>query len=172
MAISRAPKGTVMGIFAAIAACIGFASAAVAQPAPQPKPAPAPASGPSDMSYAVETFAYPNAAQILKEQGITLYTGDGHIMLTNCSAAHDITVKARDAGKDFCFAVTGKKGYLSLNLPGAYGIWTQDYAVTATITSDGKDTVVNAPKNTYTGFGEGDQQKHAPSVLVTLRANG
>ncbi|MEV5511298.1 hypothetical protein [Streptomyces orinoci] len=123
------------------------------------------------MPYAVETFAYPNAAQILKDQGITLYSGDGHIMLTNCSMAHDITVKARDTSKDFCFAVTGKKGFLSLNLPGAYGMWTQDYAVTATITSHGKDTVVNAPKNNWTGFGEGDEHDKSASVLVTLRAN-
>ncbi|GAA3035857.1 hypothetical protein GCM10020000_11730 [Streptomyces olivoverticillatus] len=38
-----------------------------------------------------------------------------------------------------------KKGYLALELKSAYGMWTQDFAVTAKVTADGKDTYVNAP---------------------------
>lgn len=144
---------------------------AVAQPASQPKPTPSPASASAEMPYAVETFEYPGAAKIQKEQGITLSTGDGHIVLADCAVTHDITVKSRTGQKDYCFAVTGKKGYLALELKSAYGMWTQDFAVTAKVTADGKDTYVNAPRNDYTPFGEAGDTGQS-SVLVELRVTG
>ncbi|WP_308312433.1 hypothetical protein [Streptomyces sp. ISL-11] len=126
-------------------------------------------SGDTDMPFAVEKFEYPDSAKILKEKGIELYKGDGRITLTDCSNTHDIEVRSR-VGK-FCFAVKGKQGRLLLKLPDAYGIWTEDHPVQAKITVDGKDTLIDAPKNDYKPFGESvDTTKRA--VLLELRVTG
>ncbi len=134
---------------------------------------PADPTGPGDahMPSAVETFDYPGAAKIQAERGITLKRGDGHIMLTDCATAFDIKVESRTADTYHCFKVSGKQGYLTMELPDAYGIWTQDHPVRATLTTDGKQTVVNAARNDYTPVGEaGDASKR--SVLVELRVTG
>jgi hypothetical protein len=160
---SRVRKAFITCAVASIASSAGYATLAVAQPASQVAVV-----ADSDIPLAVEDFAYPGAAEILQNQKIALKRGDGHIMLSDCVAAHDITVKSRLAQKTFCFAVTGKQGYLALELPDAFGMWTEDYPVQAKIVSDGNETVVNAPKNDYTPFGEaGDSAKR--SVLVELR---
>ncbi|WP_229324052.1 hypothetical protein [Streptomyces sp. UNOC14_S4] len=143
----------------------------MAQPSSaQPASTTVAASADDAMPSAVETFEYPDAAQILKEKGIALHSGDGHILLTDCSAQHDITVLSRDL-KDFCFAVKGKQGHLVLELAGAYGIWTEDHPVQATITLDGKSSVIEAPPNDYKGFGEGKEGAKR-AVLLELNVTG
>ncbi|MEU6367599.1 hypothetical protein ABZ876_18115 [Streptomyces sp. NPDC046931] len=143
---------------------VGFATLASASPT---EPAPTDTGMPS----AVETYDYPGAAKIQAEQKITLKRGDGHILLTDCASAFDIKVESRTAGMYFCFKVSGKQGFLTMELPDAYGIWTQDHPVQATLDTGGKETVVNAPKNDYTPVGEaGDTSKR--SVLVELRVTG
>ncbi|MFI1496728.1 hypothetical protein [Streptomyces platensis] len=138
---------------------------AVAQAAPQDDPPPVAA---AEMPTAVEDFGYPNAARILQDQKIALKRGDGHIMLTSCDSAHDIMVKSRTGQVDYCFAVRGTKGYLTMELADAFGMWTEGHPVQATITADGKSTVINAPKKEYTPLGEaGSSEKR--SVLVELR---
>ncbi|MEW2029899.1 hypothetical protein AB0901_05150 [Streptomyces roseifaciens] len=80
---------------------------------------------------AVETFEYPGAAKILKERGIELDRGDGHILLADCKVSQDIVVlslgkedKATEGRGRYCFRVTGsgKKGYLSLQIPDTYAV--------------------------------------------------
>ncbi|MET9412625.1 hypothetical protein ABZY03_00285 [Streptomyces klenkii] len=145
----------------------------MAQPAP-PQAAPTAVGTTSDdeaMPFAVETYEYPDAAKILAEKGITLFKGDGHILFTDCAAPHDITVKSRTGQKEFCFAVKGKQGYLSLKLADAYGIWTEDHPVDATITVDGQETTIKAPRNDYKPFGEAaDASKRA--ILLELKVTG
>ncbi|OIJ94439.1 hypothetical protein BIV25_22835 [Streptomyces sp. MUSC 14] len=164
MTMSRIGKALVVG--AAVAAvssvgCVAYASAVGAPPA-------APGATATDMPFAVETFDYPGAAKIQAERKITLKRGDGHIVLTDCNSAYDVKVESRTAGMYYCFKVSGKQGYLTMELPDAYGIWTQDHPVQATLTTDGRKSVVNAPKNDYTPVGEaGDTSKK--SVLVELR---
>ncbi|MFF1482373.1 hypothetical protein ACFVYD_33300 [Streptomyces sp. NPDC058301] len=172
MAIRRARKALFTGI-AGIAALSGTAATfAVAQAAPRSSaPAAVRALDTADMPSAVEDFAYPNAAKILQEQKITLKRGDGHITLTDCQSAHDIEVRSRTAQKNFCFAVSSKQGYLTMELPDAFGMWTEDHPVRATITAGGNQTVIDAPKNDYTPMGEGDVSKQR-SVLVDLRVTG
>ncbi len=58
-------------------------------------------------------------------------------------------VKSRTGSGEFCFAVNGNKGYLALELDQAFGMWTEGHPVQAKVTSDGKETVINAPKNDY-----------------------
>ncbi|MFI1796469.1 hypothetical protein ACH427_03790 [Streptomyces sp. NPDC020379] len=140
--------------------------------APQSAPAKvAVAAGDDEMPFGVEKFEYPEAAKILNERGIKLFKGDGHISLTDCAATHDIKVRSRTGQKEFCFAVKGKQGYLSLELADAYAIVTEDHPVEAKVTLDGKESTVSAPKNDYTAFGEaGDTRKQA--VLLELRVTG
>ncbi|PKV88517.1 hypothetical protein [Streptomyces sp. TLI_146] len=131
------------------------------------------------MPSTVEDFAYPGAAKILQNQKITLKRGDGRIQLTDCNSGYDIQVESHVGGHFFCFAVSGKQGFLTLELPDAYGIWTKSHPVKATLTAkdDGAQAVVNAPaaergeETAYTPVGEsGDVGKR--SVLVELRVTG
>ncbi|MFE1765381.1 hypothetical protein ACFW81_14355 [Streptomyces angustmyceticus] len=142
-----------------------MAGLTIAQAAPQDDPPPATT---TEMPSAVEDFGYPDAARILKEQGISLKRGDGHIVLTGCDSAYNIMVKSRTGAKEFCFSVRGTKGYLAMELADTFGMWTVGHPVQATITADGKETVVNAPKDDYKPLGEsGSSEKR--SVLVELR---
>ncbi|TXJ84360.1 hypothetical protein E2C11_06605 [Streptomyces lavendulae] len=146
---------------------VGFAAIASADGSAPTSPQP----GASDMPSAVETFDYPGAARIQAERKIVLKRGDGHIILTGCDSAYDIKVESRTADMFFCFKASGKQGYLAMELPDAYGIWTEDHPVQATLTAEGKETVVNAPKNDYTPVGEaGSAAKR--SVLIELRVKG
>ncbi|WP_058042315.1 hypothetical protein [Streptomyces roseifaciens] len=125
------------------------------------------------MPFAIETFQYPNGAKLSQDQGIVLGKGDGHILLTDCGSTQDITVKARvgQTIKDFCFTVKGKQGYLVLEIADAFGIWTKDHPVQATVRANGERTVIDAPKNDYTPFGEGSGSA-ARAVLLELRVTG
>ncbi|MDD9381232.1 hypothetical protein M8Z33_32190 [Streptomyces sp. ZAF1911] len=165
MAISRARKALLTGLVGAAAAVAGVASLGVAHAGPQ---APA-AVAAADMPIALEDFSYPDAARILADQKITLKRGDGNIVFVDCAAGTpDITVKSRIAQKNFCFDVIGTKGWLTLELPDAFGIWTEAHPVQAKITADGQETVVDAPANDYKPFGEAGDSG-TPSVLVELR---
>ncbi|MEV5283130.1 hypothetical protein [Streptomyces sp. NPDC052811] len=170
MAIRRARKALLIGIVGVIAASAGAATLATAQAAPHSS-APTTASAlAADMPSTVESFDYPNAAKVLQDQKITLKKGDGHIVLSDCASGYDIQVKARTAlsSANFCFTVSGTRGYLTMEVPDSFGIWTKEHPVQATLTADGQETVVNAPKNDYTPMGEtGDSGKR--SMLVELR---
>ncbi|QZY20943.1 hypothetical protein K7C20_33300 [Streptomyces decoyicus] len=161
----RARKALLAGFVGALSLSAVMAGLTFAQAAPQDDPAPAAA---AEMPSAVEDFSYPNAARILQDQKISLKRGDGHITLTGCDSAHDIMVKSRTGQMDYCFAVHGTKGYLTMELADAFGMWTEGHPVQATITADGKETVINAPKNDYKPLGEaGSSEKR--SVLLELR---
>ncbi|WP_269853123.1 hypothetical protein [Streptomyces sp. RPT161] len=163
----------VAGALAISAAVATLTTAQAAQPDPTPAPPVSPTASSADdaMPSAVEDFAYPGAAKIFQDKQILLKRGDGHILLTDCKSPHAIMVESRTAQKQFCFAVSGKQGELTLELPDAYGIWTQDHPVEATVKSDDKETVVEAGKNDYQPFGEsGTSGKRA--VLVELRVTG
>lgn len=123
--------------------------------------------------YAVEDFGYPDAEGILKEKGIVLRRGDGHITLTDCSAPHQIQVwTLQNTEGRYCFRVTGKTGYLSLEVNRVHAIRTDDRAVRASLTTDGKTTTVDVPKDDYKPVGEGDQKDPRPAVLVELKVTG
>ncbi|MFB6572837.1 hypothetical protein, partial [Streptomyces noursei] len=128
--------------------------------------------------YAVETFEYPGAAKILKERGIALRKGDGHIVLADCYASQDIVVNSTelnnvDRGR-YCFKVTGtgKTGYLTLEIPDVITIAAGDYLVQANLTADGQTTSVKVSKNDTKSVGEGTNPPGNRSVLVELRVTG
>ncbi|OKI02615.1 hypothetical protein A6A06_16545 [Streptomyces sp. CB02923] len=143
----------------------------------------APTTGDEDVPpYAVETFEYPDAAKILKEQGIALRRGDGHIVLGDCldPASQDIQVSTafRHSGQTvpgrYCFKVTGtgKSGYLTLEVPRVYNVITGDVTVQASLTANKKTESVNVGKNDIKGFGSADDTPAGFPVLVELRVTG
>ncbi|MFF4748004.1 hypothetical protein [Streptomyces sp. NPDC001268] len=136
-----------------------------------------------DIPYAVEDFTHPRAEKILQDRKIVLKRGDGGIMLkpgdgagglSGCSEARDIWVESRvDQKLGYCFVATGTTGYLAMEIPDSFMLWTQDRAVRATVTADGKKTTYEAGKDQVTPIGEADQTGgEKRSVLVELRITG
>jgi hypothetical protein len=123
------------------------------------------------LTSAVEDFAYPNADLIQQQKKILLKRGDGNIVLVPCDGITDILIKNRVSPTlAFCFDVKAKPGYLSLELPDSFGIFTETYPVKATISANGEETVINAQANAYVPFGESIDGTR--SVLVELRVTG
>ncbi|MFE7121312.1 hypothetical protein ACFU99_38370 [Streptomyces sp. NPDC057654] len=131
-----------------------------------------PGAGGDEMPSAVEDFAYPNAEQILKEQGIRLIRGDGRIMLADCSdATNAVQVYARDQDEPFCFSVTGRGGYLALDLPKTYMIKGNDNTTKADLTVPGEATTTyDIAKNAWTQVGEAADPKKREHTLVEIRS--
>ncbi|MEI5006896.1 hypothetical protein RB196_05780 [Streptomyces sp. PmtA] len=119
----------------------------------------------------MEDFEYPGAERILAEKGIVLRKGDGHILLTECSAANQIQVWTRQnkEGK-YCFRVIGKTGSLTLEVKDVHAVETEGRAVRASLTADGKTTTVDVAKDDYRPVGEGTGGK--PAVLIELKVTG
>ncbi|MEX3102389.1 hypothetical protein DF268_36450 [Streptomyces sp. V2] len=122
------------------------------------------------MPSAVEDFSYPGADQVFQERKITLKRGDGRITLVNCGESWNIKIESRLTEGGYCFRATAKTGFLSLELPEAFGVWTDDHPVSATLTAAGKETVVKVPVDEYKPVGETNTGLH--SVLVELRVTG
>ncbi|MFD6475225.1 hypothetical protein ACFWEH_17210 [Streptomyces anulatus] len=151
---------------ATVTACLCVGALSVAQASPQ---TPLAERAAEDMPSIVEDFNYPGADRILAERNIKLKRGDGHITLVNCDTPWNIKVESRLDNSGYCFQATTKTGYLTLELPDAYGIWAEEHPVKATLTAEGKETVVNVPSNDYLPVGE---STGLPSVLVELRVTG
>ncbi|GAA2469671.1 hypothetical protein ACFPFX_35140 [Streptomyces mauvecolor] len=165
MAISRVRKLLMTGLasaFAVTATALGAAHAVTGSTTPA-------AAASDEMPSTIEDFNYPDAAKIQAEKGITLKRGDGHIVLTACDGTEGIKVISKTGQKDYCFAVKAKRGYVALELAKAYGIWTKADPVKTTIKDpDGDITVINAPANTFTGYGEATAER-VPASLIELR---
>ncbi|WP_229886942.1 hypothetical protein [Streptomyces subrutilus] len=123
------------------------------------------------MPYAIEDFGYPDAAKIEADRAIVLKRGDGNVLLQACDGTQDVTVNTRSGEKDYCFDVKAKPGYLTLSVPKAWGIWTGDAPVKSTIEAGGKTTVIDAPANDFTSFGEATAEG-VSSALIELRVTG
>ncbi|MFF0744953.1 hypothetical protein ACFYVL_31580 [Streptomyces sp. NPDC004111] len=164
-----------LGLLALGGTITGFATANAAAAPTDPRAAAA-------MPSAVEDFSYPGAEQLLQDRKIVLKRGDGRIVLKggagdqgreSCRDARDIFVESRLDKKGFCFTTTGTSGYLTLEIPEAFYLWTQDRAMKATVKADGTSTVYDAPKNEVTQIGETDTPNgEQRSVLVELRITG
>ncbi len=171
MAITRARKGLMLGASGAFAAALVAAALTIGSPASAAPAQPVAAGSSADMPSAVEDFNYPGADRIRQERNVTLKRGDGHITLVSCSEAWNIKIESRLDNGGYCFRATTKTGFLTLELPDAYGVWTEDHPVKATLTADGKETVVSVPTDDYQPVGEAGGTG-LRSVLVELRVTG
>ncbi|WP_093820078.1 hypothetical protein [Streptomyces sp. PpalLS-921] len=125
----------------------------------------------SDMPSAVEDFTYPNAAQIEAETGAVLKRGDGHLVFIACDGSEDIKIESAHGQQYFCFRLISKPAFLALEIPKAYGIWTTDDPVEATVQkTDGTSTVIDAPAGTFTGYGEAGADRER-TTLIELRVD-
>ncbi|PRH76723.1 hypothetical protein C6N75_24070 [Streptomyces solincola] len=167
MAQKRARTALLTALAAAAASVVAVTAIGAANATPPTAPNPDEAA----MVAPVEDFTYPDANRIQQEQKILLKKGDGNITLVPCDGVTDIMVKSRTGAQQFCFDVKAKPGYLTLELADAFGIFTEDYPVKATITAEGEKTVINAPANDYVTFGEATEGG-SRSVLVELRVTG
>ncbi|MEX3106609.1 hypothetical protein DF268_04110 [Streptomyces sp. V2] len=163
MVISRAQKILIAGAGVGVALTGGAALAIAA-----PKAAPAAGDEPP---YAVESFAYPDAARIQAEQGIKLVRGDGRITLVACDdAADQIKVLSRAGTGDFCFAATSPTGFLTLELADVFAVQTESHPVRVELSAEGQTETVDVPKNDFQGVGEGIGKP--PTVLLEIRVTG
>ncbi|GAA2339910.1 hypothetical protein Scani_02020 [Streptomyces caniferus] len=160
--MKRSSRLLAAGIVAAAAVMQGAAVAAATDQPDDP--------GTTTEPSAVEDFAYPQADKIFKEKGILLKRGDGHIVLATCDSRPDLVeMSTRDLGK-FCFRVTGKKGYLSMELPRVYGIKGNDYKLRANMTVNNRDVSFDITKNAWTPVGETADPTHRDHTLLELVA--
>lgn len=167
MGMIRARKallGVLIAVLAGSATKVGVAYAENGSAAESP------AVAGSEMPYAIENFDYPGAAQILEETGVLLKRGDGHIVMAPCDGDNDILILRSEVGAtEHCFDVTAKPAFLTLEIPKAHGIWTKAYPVKTTVREDdGTTTVINAPANDFTGYGESGASGER-TMLIELR---
>ncbi|MFD7827728.1 trypsin-like serine protease [Kitasatospora sp. NPDC059803] len=122
---------------------------------------------------AVENFAYPDAAKILAERNITLKSGDGHIVLADCTAGPgQVQLYSRAANpSEVCFKINGPAGYLALEIPKIYNIKGDDHTVKATVSTDGTTSTIDLAKNVWTPVGEGGTAG-SETTLLELNATG
>lgn len=136
----------------------------------------------------VEDYSYPNADQILAQQNIKLLSGDGHIILADCSTApvNNIGVlklhSADDAGNrsTFCFRILANTGVLLLNVPGVYDLHGDGvsnsgvgHQVTADVQPKGGDTIhVPVDPDGTTQVGIGADPGSPPTTLLKLTVTG
>ncbi|WP_146104736.1 hypothetical protein [Streptomyces cinnamoneus] len=175
MARSSTRNGVTAATITAFALLVGLATSSAAQPGPSqatPRAATAPApDGDDDMPFAVEKFEYPDSAKILKEKGITLQRGDGHIVLADCAVSNDIEIRTRVGQKNYCFEVKSRPGDLTLQIPQAFSIAVKDFQVAATIKVDGAESNINV-KNGLATFGEAGTPPTGRADLIRLKVAG
>ncbi|GAA2791983.1 hypothetical protein GCM10010505_19400 [Kitasatospora aburaviensis] len=108
---------------------------------------------------AVEGYGYPGAARILEQQHVRLKSGDGNILLIDCSSPGnllEVFSRALDPGPaKICFRVDSPTGYLALELPSVYSIKGDDHTVRATLHNGSSSSSTEIRKNYYTPVGEG-----------------
>jgi hypothetical protein len=132
---------------------------------------------PTEQSSLVEDFEHPNkegAAAI----GMTLKKGNGKIFWVDCAAGGDLMTVESDSittpNNSACFRVTGKDGYLSLNIPSTYFIKGDSHKIQATLTTqvDGaevkRDYAIKSGQ--FTPVGETVHPEEGPAALVELRS--
>jgi hypothetical protein len=133
----------------------------------------------------IEDFAYPNAAAILATHNIRLNRGNGYILFTDCTepvkaGEGRIDVESSNINghaKRFCFRVTSRSGWLSLEVPAVYAIDGRKAGagskVTAEVTTDdGEHTTVDVSPTQTTPVGVGADPENKPTTLLELRVTG
>ncbi|MFD5906382.1 FG-GAP-like repeat-containing protein [Streptomyces microflavus] len=126
------------------------------------------------LPFAVEDGAYPYRADILDVTGADLIAGDGNIIYTSCSEPHQIKVWARNlATQDsmICFVAAGT-GYLSVSIPRAFRIETNDRDLKANVSIDGTTENLTVPRDSAKGFGEANPADPKQAVLLDMRVTG
>ncbi|MFD7079306.1 hypothetical protein ACFYXV_31170 [Streptomyces sp. NPDC002181] len=121
--------------------------------------------------YAIEDFAYPNADKILAEQKIKLKSGDGHILLAECTGAPELMEVFSHKNEKICFRVTGDKGYLSLEIPSVFGVKGNNYAAQVEMSAGAEQKSFTVDKNAWTAVGETADDQGRDFMLLEIRTS-
>ncbi|WP_158892198.1 tachylectin-related carbohydrate-binding protein [Amycolatopsis anabasis] len=127
---------------------------------------------PAEQDPPVEDYAYPNADQIYADRGIRLKTGDGNILLVDCGDRTDVMKVNTSKNTTFCFAITGPRGYLSLELPETFLAKGDDHDIEVTLVTKGRSETVPIAKEKWTKLGEAAKPADGPATLVEIKATG
>ncbi|NLU80931.1 hypothetical protein HCA58_21740 [Micromonospora sp. HNM0581] len=131
-----------------------------------------------------EDFTHPGAARILEEHGLEVFKGDGRIWFDTSRtfdtgpqcAVGDVQVEqlldAPPYGIWYCFKTKGTDGYLTLKVPGTFGVRGGNQPLTAKAElPDGVETFnIGANQSVPIRPGSGDDMPQA--ILVELRLAG
>ncbi|MEV4948987.1 hypothetical protein [Streptomyces sp. NPDC053755] len=121
--------------------------------------------------FVAEEFGYPNADSILREKGIVLKRGDGHITLAECGSETGLLqiMRRPEDAYPVCFKVTGNSGFLTVEIPSVYGVKGNDYDTTVdmTVGTEQKSFAVNP--NQWTAVGETTDPEAREYMLVEIR---
>ncbi|MGW6447714.1 hypothetical protein [Lentzea sp. NPDC055074] len=160
-------------------ACVGVLSAAaiLATTAIALNVGAAASDEPTGQSSLIEDFEHPNkeaAAAI----GITLKKGDGRIYWVDCAVGGDLLTVESDSittpDHIACFRVTGRDGYLALEIPSTYFIKAGSLKIKALLTAkvDGQEVKreYTIQPGTLTPVGETIHPEEGMAALVELRS--
>lgn len=133
----------------------------------------------------VEDFAYPEADAILAEHGVRVHTGDGNITFVpaEAGACAPGLIRVETALDEepwlelFCFATSGARGFLTLEVPHSFLVRAAAAPLRATtiVPADGTTTgevereVHDVPANRSVSVEAGDGVEAPSAVLVELR---
>ncbi len=136
-------------------------------------------------SSLVEDFAYPGAAAILAADDLKLFKGDGHILYDSKRTLDDgqcpvglIQVEKSTGGLPpfglyYCFSTIGTKGFLTLEIPGTFGVrgGTEDLVVKARVSGDpaSETKEFEVEPNEPVAIDPGSGSDLPQSVLVEIR---
>ncbi|WP_406193938.1 FG-GAP-like repeat-containing protein [Kitasatospora sp. NBC_01560] len=123
--------------------------------------------------FAVEGYAYPDAARILAESGVRLKSGNGNILLAACApGGGQLRIMARERD-DICFRMTGTTGRLSLEVPRVHGIQSDGVRdVSVAMSVDGTTTSFPVDKKLWTAVGEAADPQSRAHTLLDITATG
>ncbi|MFJ9939538.1 hypothetical protein [Streptomyces erythrochromogenes] len=121
--------------------------------------------------YAVEDFSYPNADKILAEQKIKLKSGNGHILLAECTGAPELMEVFPLKNEKVCFRVTGDVGYLSLEIPSVFGVKGNNYAAQVEMTTGTEQKTFAVDKNAWTAVGQTADEQGRDFMLLEIRTS-
>ncbi|AXE27823.1 hypothetical protein C0216_28345 [Streptomyces globosus] len=119
--------------------------------------------------FAIEDGAYPNADKILAEQKIKLKSGNGHILLAECTGAAELMEVFSHANEKICFKTTGDKGYLSLEIPAVFGVKGNAYAAQVDMSAGDEEKTFTVDKNAWTAVGETADEQGRDFMLLEIR---
>ncbi|MFI5494256.1 hypothetical protein [Actinoplanes sp. NPDC051859] len=131
-------------------------------------------------SSLVEDFSYPGADTILKDFGLKVFKGDGHITFTTRKsyddgqcAANEIQVErsldVEPYGYYYCFKTVGTTGLLTLEVPGTFGVRAGSTDVQAKAKLPEGTKTFEIPAGKPVPIDPGSDNELPKAVLVELR---
>jgi hypothetical protein len=130
----------------------------------------------------VEDFTHPDAAGILARHGLKLFKGDGHIMFdsartfseSQCPTGLIQVEKSLDEepyGMYYCFRTIGTKGFLTLEVPGTFGVrgGSEEIVVKAKLPDGTVLPPYEVQPNQPVAIEPGDGNEAPQAILVEIR---